>query len=111
ISYIAKTTNANTITHFVSQKNRRLDECVDMICQRLPSATVTRTPVGIVSVIGSNMRIPGFLSRAATALRDADINVLALCQATRQVNMQFVIARENFEKAQRVLHAAFVEKA
>ncbi|MGI6356933.1 MAG: aspartate kinase [Lentisphaeria bacterium] len=111
ISYIAKTTNANTITHFVSQKNRRLDECVDMIRQRLPSATVTRTSVAIVSVIGSNMRIPGFLSRAATALRDADINVLALCQATRQVNMQFIIARENFEKAQRVLHEAFVEKA
>ncbi len=111
ISYIAKTTNANTITHFVPQKNRRLEECVEMIRSRLPSATVTRTPVAIVSVIGSNMSIPGFLSKAAEALRDAKINVLALCQSTRQVNMQFIIARNDFESAQKVLHRAFVETA
>lgn len=111
ISYIAKTTNANTITHFVPQKHRRLDECVDMIRRRLPSAIVTRAPVAIVSVIGSNMSIPGFLFRAAQALRGAEINVLALCQSTRQVNMQFILSRNDFELAQKVLHRAFVEES
>lgn len=109
ISYIAKNTNANTITHFVPQKNRRLDECVGLIMQRLPTASVRRFPVALVSVIGSNMSIPGFLSKAAEALRSANINVLALSQSTRQVNMQFVLERKDFEIAQQVLHKAFVE--
>ncbi len=111
ISYIAKNTNANTITHFVPQKNRRLDECVDLIKKRTPLATVKRFPVALVSVIGTNMKIPGFLSKAADALRNANINVLALSQSTRQVNMQFVLERKDFEVAQQVLHKAFVEDA
>ncbi len=110
ISYIAKTTNANTITHFIAQKNRRLNECVELIRKRIPGAQVNCCEVAIVSVIGTNMRIPGFLSKAAEALRQAGINILALTQCSRQVNMQFFIARENFEKAQRALHHAFVEQ-
>ncbi|MBP1583031.1 MAG: aspartate kinase [Victivallales bacterium] len=109
ISYIAKMTNANTITHFVPQKARRLEECVNLIRQRLPGAQVRTSQVAIVSVIGTNMRIPGFLSRASEALSQANINILALMQCSRQVNMQFVIRREDFEAAQKALHKAFVE--
>lgn len=110
ISYVAKTTNANTITLFVPQKNRRLDECVDLLTVRLPGAVITRSQVAIVSVIGSNMRIPGFLYKAAKALYDSGINVLSLAQASRQVNMQFILDREDFAKAQKALHKAFVEE-
>jgi aspartate kinase len=109
ISYITKTTNANTITHFVPQKNRRLEECIDLIHQRMPNATVSRNSVAIVSVIGSNMSIPGFLSKAASALHQAGINVLALAQSTRQVNMQFIVSRSDYEAAIRALHKTFVE--
>lgn len=109
ISYIAKNTNANTITHFVPQKNRRIDECVELLHKRFPNASIKRFPVALVSVIGSNMSIPGFLSKAADALRSANINVHALSQSTRQVNMQFVLERKDFEAAQKVLHKAFVE--
>ncbi len=111
ISYIAKTTNANTITHFVPQKNSRLDECVENLRLRLPSAQVRRFPAALVSVIGSNMRIPGFLAKAASALYQANINILSLVQSSRQVNMQFVVSRGDFEAAQKALHAVFVEQA
>ncbi len=111
ISYLAKTTNANTITHFVARKNRHLEECLEAIRQDLPNAVINRFPVAIVSVIGSNMSIPGFLSKAANALHKANINVLALTQSTRQVNMQFFVSRADFENAQRALHKAFVEEA
>ena len=109
ISYIAKTTNANTITHFVPQKNRHLPDCVKRIEAALPNAQIHTFPVAIVAVIGTNMSIPGFLSKAADALHKAKVNVLSLVQSTRQVNMQFIIARENFEIAQKALHKAFVE--
>ena len=66
--------------------------------------------LAIVSVIGSNMKIPGFLARAANALSEAGVNVLAIDQTIRQVNIQFVIEREQFECAQKALHREFVER-
>ena len=95
ISYIAKNTNANTITHYVSSRNRNLGRCLEEIKACFPEATITTKEVAIIAVIGSNMKLPGFLSRAANALAEAKINVLALDQCIRQVNMQFVVARED----------------
>ena len=108
ISYIAKNTNANTISHFVSDKSN-IDECISYLKKALPSAQITTQKVAIVTVLGSNMKIPGFLSRAANALAKADINVLALDQCMRQVNMQFIVDHRDFDKAQLALHKEFVE--
>jgi aspartate kinase len=110
VNFIAKNTNANTITHYVSQKEKGLDACIAGIEKHFPAACVSKTKVAIVAVIGSNMKIPGFLSRAANALARAGINILALDQCMRQVNMQFVIERDKFEAAQIALHEEFVEK-
>ncbi len=110
ISYIAKNTNANTITHYIPQKAKNLDACREEIAHHFPHAEVSTAPVAIVSVIGTNMKIPGFLARAAQSLYEADINVLALDQVMRQVNIQFIVSREDFKKAQIALHHEFVEK-
>ena len=110
ISYIAKNTNANTITHYVAERSRGLDVCLEEIRQALPGAKVSTRPVAIVAVLGSNMKLPGFLSRAASALASEKINILALDQCMRQVNMQFMLDREDFKKAQIALHREFVEK-
>ncbi|MHB9139205.1 MAG: aspartate kinase [Victivallaceae bacterium] len=109
INYIAKNTNANTITHFVPQKSKDLKACVDSIRVHFPAAEISTREVAIVSVIGSNMKIPGFLYRAAKALAEKQINVLALDQCMRQVNMQFMVERECYEDAQKALHKEFVE--
>jgi len=110
IDYIAKTTNANTITHFVPEKSKRLNNCLESIHRDFPNAEMHVTKVAIVSVIGSNMKIPGFLARAANALSEADVNVLAIDQTIRQVNIQFIIERDQFERAQKALHHEFVER-
>lgn len=110
LSYIAKNTNANTITHYVSERNTDLTQCVDELKADFPTARVTTREVAIIAVIGSNMKIPGFLSRAATALASAGINILALDQCMRQVNMQFIIERDKFKEAQIALHRELVEK-
>jgi aspartate kinase len=109
INIIAKNTNANTITHYISEKSNELEKCVASLKKNFPGAKVSTTEVAIVAVIGTNMNIPGFLSRAANALSKANINVLALTQCMRQVNMQFIIDREHFEEAQIALHREFVE--
>ncbi len=109
ISYIAKNTNANTITHYVPERSKGLNACLEEITKRFPAAAVTTRQVAIIAVIGSNMKIPGFLSRAASALANAKINVLALDQCMRQVNMQFIVERDDFQKAQVALHRELVE--
>jgi aspartate kinase len=110
ISYIAKNTNANTITHYVSERSKGLKECIAQIRQEFPRAEISCREVAIIGVIGSNMKLPGFLYRAAKALAEAEINVLALDQCMRQVNMQFIIERKDFEKAHTALHYELVEK-
>ena len=110
LSYIAKNTNANTITHYVSERNGNWEKCVAELEEDFPNARVTVREVAIIAVIGSNMKIPGFLSRAATALASSGINVLALDQCMRQVNMQFIIDRDKFKEAQIALHRELVEK-
>ena len=111
INYIAKNTNANTITHYIPQKSKNIEACMAEMRKAFVHATVTGTPVAVVSVIGTNMKIPGFLAKAAKALYEADINVLALDQVMRQVNIQFIVSRDDFKKAQIVLHREFVENA
>ena len=109
ISYIAKNTNANTITQYVSEKSKNLQSCLADLRANFPGAKISTREVAIIAVIGSNMKIPGFLSRAAKALAEANINVLALDQCMRQVNMQFIIDRADFESAQKALHRELVE--
>ena len=75
-----------------------------------PEANIKTKKVAIVSAIGSNMKIPGFLHKSAKSLSDVGINILAFDQCMRQVNMQFIIERKNFEKAQIALHRELVEK-
>ena len=110
ISYITKNTNANTITHYVPEKARKLDKCLEEMRKAMPGAKITTRKVAVISVMGTNMKIPGFLYRAAKALSDAKINILAFDQCMRQVNMQFIIQRDFFQEAQIALHRELVEK-
>jgi aspartate kinase len=96
ISYIMKTTNANSISLVIWQAD--LD---GLLVSELEAEyrTVTVQEAAIVCVIGSNIAMPKILVRAANALAKNDINVKCVSQSLRQVNMQFVIDREMYVKA------------
>lgn len=108
INYIAKSTNANTISHYIPEKHGKVERCLTLIAERFPKASVTIDRVAIVSVLGSNMKDPNFLAIAARSLADAGIQVEAMSQSMHGVNMQFMVAREKAAAAQLALHAAFV---
>lgn len=103
ISYIAKVTNANTIDMIIADK-----DCTPRLVAELSDTfeQVTTSFVAIVCAIGSNIAQPGIMAKASKALADAKINILAVSQTSRQTNMQFVVKRDQFAEAQRVLHAA-----
>ncbi|MDR0613454.1 MAG: aspartate kinase [Dysgonamonadaceae bacterium] len=96
VSYILKSTNANSITMVVNDKpyvHKMLDEL------RATVYRLTVRPAAIVCAMGTNIARPGFLYRGAKALYEKGINIECFGQSLKQVNMQFVIARENYADA------------
>jgi len=59
----------------------------------------TYEPVAMVCLLGTNMDQPGLLAKSATALAKSDINIISAGVALRKVNIQFLIAREQFKTA------------
>ena len=108
-SYVAKNTNANTITHYLVKSETDIEKVTTDIRALFPTAKISTESVAIVSAIGSNMSFPGFMAKAATRLAEANINILAIDQCMRQVNMQFIISVHDFEAAVKALHAGVVE--
>jgi aspartate kinase len=109
ISYIAKNTNANTITHYIGENEKNLPEAIEAMKKEFPKARIKIHKVSVVCVMGTNMAIPGFLSKSANALAEVGINILSLDQCLRQVNIQFIVKRSEFERAQLALHKTLVE--
>jgi aspartate kinase len=81
------------------------------MARALPDARISTGDVALVSVLGTNMRSSGFPARATSALAAAGIRILGIVHTMRQVNLQFIVEREQFEQAQLVLHAELVEGA
>ncbi len=98
ISYILKSTNANSIT-MVIWDNPSAYQMLEELKLLTKTVEVNIKPVSIVCTMGTNIAHPGFLSRAAYALSSNNINIECFGQSLRQVNMQFVIAREDYAKA------------
>ncbi len=96
VSYILKSTNANSIT-MVVWDNYKSRELISDLEANFYQVITER--VAIVCVMGTNIALPGFLYRAAKALYDRGINVESFGQSLRQVNMQFVIKRESYKDA------------
>ncbi len=103
VSYILKSTNANSIT-MVVWDNEKSKELISVIRDIFYQVSVE--PMAIVCVMGTNIALPGFLYKASKALYDRNINIESFAQSLMQVNMQFVIKREHYEEAVKALNDA-----
>ncbi|MBF0100033.1 MAG: aspartate kinase [Desulfobacterales bacterium] len=96
ISYILKSTNANSISMVIWEK-QKTDDLINELTSRYQLVTVK--DCAIVCAMGSNISKPGVLAQAASILAKNHINIESVAQSLRQVNMQFVIDRPSFKKA------------
>ncbi|SHG08956.1 aspartate kinase [Dysgonomonas macrotermitis] len=103
VSYILKSTNANSIT-MVVWDNPKSKELISNLKDHFYQVRVQ--PVAIICVMGTNIAMPGFLYKAAKALFEENINIESFGQSLRQVNMQFVINRSDYNKAVVALNEA-----
>ena len=107
---VSKSSNANTITHYLSGNADALPRVVEDLEQLFPRATVSVQAVAMVAVIGSDISEPGLVPRALIALDRAGVTMLAMQHQIRNVDVQFIVACTDFETATKALHAALVEK-
>jgi aspartate kinase len=107
---VSKSSNANTITHYLSGAGD-LPCVVEELEERFPGATVSLHPVAMVAVIGSDISEPGLVPRALRALEETGVLMIAMQHQIRNVDVQFIVARDDFDRAARALHAALVEES
>jgi aspartate kinase len=110
VRYIAKDTNANTLTHYVAEPLDTVKKIISSIQKDFPSAEIMNRKVALVSVIGNNMSFAKIISKAAGVLEENGIPVMTVHKCLRNVNIQFVIDEKHFENAICLLHEALVEK-
>ena len=109
VRFMSKDTNANTITHYVGSTLKHVKRVVKALKEEFPNAEINTRKVAVVSAIGSDMKVPGILARSVKALADEEISILALHQCMRQVDIQFVVDEDDYEKAIVALHGVLIE--
>ncbi len=96
VSYIFKATSANSISLLIWQKDLA-PQLVPILEAKYEKITVENA--AMVCLIGSNIDRPGLLAQAAGALAHEGINIKSAGFALRKVNVQFIIAREDYKTA------------
>ena len=107
---VSKSSNANTITHYLSTDAATMTRVIADLEQRYPDASITAHPVAMVSAIGSDIARPGLVSDALRALDEADIDLIAMQHQIRNVDVQFIVDVERFDAAVQALHESLVER-
>ncbi|WP_397543852.1 aspartate kinase [Roseovarius salis] len=105
---VSKTSNANTITHYVKASLKTARRVIREIEQVYPQAEVTARSVALVAVIGRDLTGQRVLGRGLQALHEGEIEVVAAQQTPRNVDAQFVVPRDAGDAAVKCLHEAFV---
>src|SRR5690606_23040430 len=75
---VSKSSNANTITHYLSGSSEAISKVGADLEEAFPGAIVSTRPCAMVAAIGSDISAPGLVARALDALDAAGVTVLAL---------------------------------
>ncbi len=109
VRIVAKTSNANTITHFLEASPKALKRVENDILARFPAADLTARQVAVVSVIGRNLQMPSLVRRALSALEAQGIEPLGLQLPTRHVDIQLAVECGAFAASVKALHRDLIE--
>jgi aspartate kinase len=110
VRIVSKASNANTITHHLDANPKQVKRVIAELEERFPNAAISTQKVAIVAAIGSDLNVPGLTSRATLALVEAGVEILALQQLSRRVDIQFAVAEADYAKAVGALHRRLVEQ-
>ena len=109
VPLLAKEHNANTVTLYLDIGLKVVERIQARLERHFPNAEMTSRKVSMVSVIGSDMNVPGILASLSTALAERNINVMAIYQSIRQVDVRIVVEEDHYETTIMALHQALIE--
>ena len=110
LRYVAKTTSANTIVHYLPVSLKRAGKLVRGWKKLFPEADIDMGTVAMVSPIGSNMAVPGLMAKATAALDEAGVYVIAMQKDRRNVEAKFIVPESDFQQTIITLHQVLVEE-
>jgi len=107
ISYIVKSTAANSISVVILEK-----EASDILIADLKNIAekVVVEKVALVYILGSNLFKPGILADATRVLSENNINIEAISLSLKQVNIQLVVNRDSYTEAIKLLNKVYFLK-
>ncbi len=111
VRIISKVSNANSIVHHVEAPLKAIRRVERDLAALYPAARITTRRAGMVSVIGRDLKGLSIMLRSLTALSQAGIEPISAQETGRGVDVQFIVAIEEREKAVKALHHCFVETA
>lgn len=108
---VSKTTNANTITHYLNAPLKAVRRVERDLARLYPNAGLSARNLAVVAVIGRSLKGLKVMARGLTALDEAGIEPVGMQKTTRDVEAQFIVPKDQMQEAIRVLHGALVETA
>ena len=109
VRIVSKTSNANTITHYVEATLKSVRRVIAELEKAYPSADISARSLALVSAIGRDLAGTRAFGRGLCALEEAGIGVIAAHQTPRNVDIQFAIDRADADKAIKALHEVLIE--
>ncbi|HKK37451.1 MAG TPA: aspartate kinase, partial [Paracoccaceae bacterium] len=110
VRIVSKASNANSVVHYVDAPLKTVKRAARDLEQAFPSAEVKARKMALASVIGRDLRGLGCARRGLEALEAAGVDVLALQDNGRAVDVQFLVPSGSLEAAVKALHREIVER-
>lgn len=110
VNIVAKTSNANSITHYVASTPKLLKRVETDLITQYPTASITTRGLSVVAAIGRDLTGLNALGRGLAALEREGVALVAVQQGPRNVDIQFVINREDADTTVRALHNILIEQ-
>lgn len=110
VHLVGKEMNANSMTYYLSGNSDNLNHVLYKIEKRYPNASVSGKMVALISAIGASMNTNNALTQGMQALVNAKISPIAAHSSMRNVNVQFVVEDNDYNRAICVLHDVLIAK-
>jgi aspartate kinase len=109
VRIVSKTSNANTITHYLDASLKTMRRVERDIAKMFPAAEITSRRLAMVSVIGRDLNGLSVLTRGLQAIANAGCEAIGASQGPRNVDVQFVMDRASTDTVIKALHAELIE--
>lgn len=107
VKLVGKEMNANSMTYYLTGSNEALNQVLYKTEKRFPNANIKGRMVALLSAIGSQFDTNQALAKGVLALMERNITPIAVHSSMRNVNVQFVVADDEYQPSICALHDVF----